>query len=160
MVDPNKTNVVEEQSEVVVAPTDLYDIQKFPTSELQRGDPVHSYQQRVQNPSDEAQLIKLSTDAGFVKTVTFGKFFMTRDSEEFSVGGHVGCREYTLFRDNENFIPKGWIHRGTNIGPVLEMTANDHQGKPGIEIKNKSLSGDGSQSWIGISNRLNKFVRD
>ena len=97
MVGLNKTNVVEELSEVMVAPTDLYDIQKFPTSELQRDDPVHSYQQRVQNPSDEAQLIKLSTDVGFVKTVAFGQFFMTRDAEELSVGGHIGCRECTLY---------------------------------------------------------------
>ena len=40
------------------------------------------------------------------------------------------------------------------------MTTDDHQGKPGIEINLKSLSGDGSQSWNGISNRLNKFVTD
>ena len=53
---------------------------------------------------------------------------MTRDAEEFSVGGHIGCREYTLFRDNVYSIPKGWIRRGTKIGLVLEMTTNDHQG--------------------------------
>ena len=79
--------------------TDKYDIQKFPTSDLQRCDPVHSFQQRVQNLSDEAQL-KLSTDAGFVKIVALGQFFMTRDAEEFSVGDHVGYREYTPPRDN------------------------------------------------------------
>ena len=92
-----------------MAPTDLYDIQKFQNSELQLGDPVHSYQERVQNLSDDAQLIKLSTGAGFVKTVTFGQLFMTRDAGEFSVGGHIGCREYTLLRDNLYSIRKGWI---------------------------------------------------
>ena len=69
----------------MVAPTDLFDIQKSPTSELERGDPVHNYHQRLQNLSDEAQLIKLSTDAGFVKTVAPGQFLKTRDAEEFSV---------------------------------------------------------------------------
>ena len=37
---------------------------------------------------------------------------------------------------------------------------NFHQGKPGIEIRIESLSGDNSQSWVRISNGLNKFVRD
>ena len=92
----NKTYVVEEQSELMVAPTDLYGNQKFPANELERGDPVHSHQQRLQNLSDEAQLIKLSTDAGFVKAVALGQFSMTRDAEEFVVGDHIGCREYTL----------------------------------------------------------------
>ena len=94
-VGPDKTDIVEEQSELMAAPTDLYDIQKFQTSELERRDPVLSHQQRVQNPSDEAQLIKLSTDVGFVKTVAFGQFFVTKDAEEFSVEGHIGFRECT-----------------------------------------------------------------
>ena len=39
-VGPDNTCVVKEQSEMMVAPTDLYDIQRFPTSELERGDLV------------------------------------------------------------------------------------------------------------------------
>ena len=78
-----------------MAPTDLYDIQKFPTSELKRDDPVHSYHSSV-----EAQLMRLSTDAGFVKTVALGRYFTTRDAEEFSeFDGHVACREYNLPRN-------------------------------------------------------------
>ena len=74
LAGPDKTYVVEEQSELMVAPTDLYGNQKFPANELERGDPVQGHQQRVQNLSDEAQLIKLSTDAGFVKAVALGQF--------------------------------------------------------------------------------------
>ena len=48
---------------------------------------------------------------------------------------------------------------GTQNGPVLEVVTNYHQGKPGVEIGINSLSNDGSQSWIRISNGLNKFVR-
>ena len=33
------------------------------------------------------------------------------------------------------------------------------QGKQGIEVRIKSLSGDGSHSWVRISKGLNKFVR-
>ena len=48
--------------------------------------------------SNEEQLIKLCTDAGFVKTVAFGQYFMTKDAEDFfEFDGHVACREYTLF---------------------------------------------------------------
>ena len=50
-----------------MAPTDLYNFYKPLTHDLERGNPVNDYQRRVQNLSDEAQLIKLSTDAGFVK---------------------------------------------------------------------------------------------
>ena len=55
---------------------------------------------------------------------------MTRDAEEFSVGGHVGCREYTLPRNDLSSEPKGWISEGTKIDPVLEVNTNYHQGKP------------------------------
>ena len=156
----DKTHIVEEQSESMVAATDLYDLQNSPANELKRRDPVHNYRQRMQNLSDEAQLIKLSTDAGFVKTVGLGQFFMTRDTEAFSVVGHIGCREYSLPRDNLSSEPKGWIRKGTKIGPVLEVKINYHQGQPGVEIRIGSLSGDNSQSWVRISNGLNEFVRD
>ena len=137
----------EDQSESMVALTDLYDLHKYPANELGRRDPVHNYQQRVQNLSIEAQLIKLSTDAGFVKTVALGQFFMTRDAEEFSVGGRIGCREFSGFVKVQS-------------GPVLEVNPNNHQGMPGIEISIESFPGDNSQSWVRISNGLNKFVRD
>ena len=63
-------------------------------------------------------------------------------------------------RDNLSSEPKGWIREGTKIGPVLEVTINYHQGKPGIEIRIKTVSGDGSHSWVRISNELNMFLRD
>ena len=40
------------------------------------------------------------------------------------------------------------------------MTTNYHQRKPGVELRVDSLSIDRTQSWIIISNGLNKFVRD
>ena len=119
-----KTRIREDQSQSMVAPTDLYDLYKPLANDLERGNPVHDYQQRVQNLSNEAQLIKLSADAGFVKTVAPGLFFVTRNAEEFSVGGHIGCREYTLPRNDSSSEPKGGIRAGTKIGPVLEVTTN------------------------------------
>ena len=72
----------------------------------------------------------------------------------------MGCREYTLPRDDESSTPNEWIRGNTKICLVLDVATNYHQGKPGVEIRIDSLSGDGSQSWIRISTGLNKFVRD
>ena len=59
---------------------------------------------------------------------------MTRDAEEFSVGG----REYTVPRNDLSSKPKGWIREGSKIGPVLDADTNCHQGKPGIDLTEKS----------------------
>ena len=101
----------------------------------------------MQNLSDEKQFIKLSTDAGFVKTAAPGRYFMTRNAEEFSESdGHFGCREYTLPRDYASSTPRGWIReytlprdyasstpRGwtresTKVGLAIEVVTNYHQG--------------------------------
>ena len=67
--------------------------------------------------------------------------------------------KYILPRDEESSTPEGWTRGNTKNGPVLEVVTNYHQGKPGVEIGIESLSNDGSQSWIRISNGLSKFVR-
>ena len=72
----------------------------------------------------------------------------------------MGCREKTLHRDEESSTPKRWIRENTKISPVLEVTTNYHHGKPGIEIRIASQSGDKSHSWVRISNGLIKLVRD
>ena len=64
----------------------------------------------------------------------------------------------TLLRDDDSSTPRGWIRGHAKIGPVLEVLTNYHQGKPGIEIRIDSFSGDGSQSWVRISNGLNNFI--
>ena len=93
-----------EQSESVVATDDLQNIQRpLPTNDQEKGDQLFYHNERVRNLSDEEQLIKLCTDAGFVKTVVPGQYLVTRDAEEFSeFDGYVGCREYTLPRDDES----------------------------------------------------------
>ena len=72
-------------------------------------------------------MIKLSTDASFVKTVAPGQYFMTKDAEEFlEFDGHV-CRQYTLPRDDESSNLSGWIRGNTKIGSVLEVETNFFQ---------------------------------
>ena len=72
----------------------------------------------------------------------------------------MGCREYTLPRDENSSDPKGWIRGNTKSGPVLEVTTSYLQGKYGVEIRIGSVKEDNSHSWVRISHGLNKLVRD
>ena len=47
---------------------------------------------------------------------------MTKDTEEFSqFTDSVACREYTLPRDEDSSVPKGWIRGNTKIGPYWKL---------------------------------------
>ena len=106
-------------------------------------------------------MIKICTAAGFLKTVDVGQYFMTKDTEEFSqFTESVGCREYTLPRDEKSSDPKGWIRGNTKIGPVLEVTTSYLQGKFAVDIRIESVNKDNSHSWVRISHGLNKLVTD
>ena len=82
------------------------------------------------------RLIKICTDAGFLKTVEVGQYFMTKHTDEFlQFADSVACREYTLPRDEKSTDPKGWIRGNTEIGPLLEVITSYLQGKCGVEIR-------------------------
>ena len=109
--------------------------------------------------SQQNRVIKICTDAGFLKTVEVGQYFMTQDTEEFSQFTEpVTCREYTLPRDEKSSDPKGWIRGNTKIVPVLEVTTSYLQGKYGVEIRIESVNKDNSHSWVRTSHGLNKVV--
>ena len=126
--------------------------------DLQRRNPVHNHQRRVQNPSDETQLINMNTDANFVKTVAPRQFFITRDADEFSIGGHIGCREKTPPRNDPFSERKGWIREGTKIGLGREYQLPSREAQHFFRLE--SLSGDRSQSWVRISSGLDQFLRN
>ena len=68
------------------------------------------------------RLIKFCTDAGVLKTVEVGQYFMTKHTDEFlQFAEPVTCREYTLPRDEKSTDPEGWIRGNTQLGPVLEV---------------------------------------
>ena len=103
----------------------------------------------------------MCTDAGFLKTVEVGQYFMTKYTDEFlQFAEPVTCREYTLPRDEKSTDPKGWIRGNTKIGPVLEVTTSYLQGKYVVEIRIESVNKDKSHSWVRISHGLNKLVTD
>ena len=68
-VGPDKTHVVEDLSESTL--TGRYKLHMSPANDLERRNLVHNYQQRLQNLSDEAQLIQSSTDAGVFQNRCF-----------------------------------------------------------------------------------------
>ena len=72
----------------------------------------------------------------------------------------MACREHTLPREEKSSDPKGWIRGNTKIGPVLEVTTSNLQGKYGVEIRIDSVNKDNSHSSVRISHGLNKLVAD
>ena len=101
------------------------------------------------------------TDAGFLKTVEVGQYFMRQDTDEFLQSTEpVTCRENTLPRDEDISDPKGWIRGNTKIGPVSEVTTSYLQRKCGVEIRIESVNKDNSHSWVRISHGLNRLVTD
>ena len=66
------------------------------------------------------RLIKICTDAGFLKTVEVEQYFITKHTDDFlQFAEPVTCREYTLPRDEQSSDPKGWIRGNTKIGPCI-----------------------------------------
>ena len=98
-------------------------------------------------------------EAGFMRIVEVGQYFMTKDTGDFRQFRSVACREYTLPRDDPASQPKGWIQGNMRIGPVLEVTTSFHY-KYGIEIRIWSVGQDNSQSWVRISYGTIKYVID
>ena len=89
------------------------------TDDPAQEDLLQKYKERVERLSQRDRVIKTCTDAEFLKTVEVGQYFMTKDTDEFSLFTEpVACREYTLPRDEKSSYPKGWIRGNTKIGPV------------------------------------------
>ena len=118
------------------------------------------YQERIKSLSQESKVSKFCKEAGFIRVVEVGQYFMTKDTGDFRQFRAVACREYTLHRGDESSQPRGWIQGDTTIGPVLEVTTSYMYGKHGIEIRVWSVSQDNSESWDRISYGTNKYVVD
>ena len=84
---------------------------------------LQKYFQQVQSLSPENRLSKFCKEAGFMRVVEVGQYFVTRDAGEFNQT--VACREYTLPRDDKASQPKGWIRGNMRLGLVLEVTTTE-----------------------------------
>ena len=95
-----------------------------------------------------------------MRVVEVGQYFVTKDTGDFRQFQSVGCREYTLPRDDRASQPKGWIQGNMRIGLVLEVTTSFQHFKYGIEIRIESENKDSSHSWVRISYGTVKYVID
>ena len=119
---------------------------------------LQQYVPQVESLSPENRVSKFCKEAGFMRVVEVGQYFVTRDSGEFQQT--VACREYTLPRDDQASQPKGWIRGNMRIGPVLEVTTSFQHFKYGIDIRIESVNQDNSHSWVRISYGTVKYVND
>ena len=154
--------VLAEQSVPLFEPAKLLIMTPRPSTEVPaQEDLLQQCKERVERLSQQDRVIKIFTGAGFLTTVEVGQYFMTKHTDEFLQSAEpTACREYTVPRDEKSSDPKGWIRGNTKIGPVLEVTTSNLQGKYGVEIRNESANKDDSHSWVRISHGLNKLVAD
>ena len=116
--------------------------------------------QQVESLSPENRVSKFCKEAGFMRVVEVGQYFVTKDTGDFRQFHSVACREYTLPRDDPASQPKGWIQGNMRIGPVLEVTTSFQHFKYGIEIRLESVNQDNSHSWVRIFYGTVKYVID
>ena len=119
---------------------------------------LQKYFQQVKSLSPENRLSKICEEAGFMRVVEVGHFFVTRDAGEFRQT--VVCFEYTLPQDDNASHPKGWIRGSMRNGPVLEVTTSFQDFKCGIEVRIESVNEDNSHSWVRISYGTVRDVND
>ena len=118
------------------------------------------YRERIESLSPESKVSRFCKEAGFMRIVEAGQYFVTKDTGSLRHFRSVACREYTLPRDVKASQPKGWIRGNMRIGPVLEVTTSFQHFKYGIEIRIKSVNQDDSHSWVRISYGTVKYVID
>ena len=115
------------------------------------------YIQQVESLSPESKVSKFCKEAGFMRVVEVGQYFVTKDTGSLRQFRSVACREYTLPRDDESSQPIEMIQGNTRIGPVLEVTTSYLWCNYGVEIRIWSLSQDNSHFWVRISHGANNM---
>ena len=118
------------------------------------------YMERIESLSPESKVSRFCMEAGFMRIVEVGQYFMTKDTGDFRQFRSVACREYTLPRDDPASQPKGWIQGNMRNGLVLDVTTSFQNYKYRIEIRIWSVGKDNSQSWVRISYGTIKYVID
>ena len=53
--------------------------------------------ERIESLSPERKVSRFCMEAGFMRIVEVGQYFMTKDTGDFRQFRSVACREYTLF---------------------------------------------------------------
>ena len=73
------------------------------------------YIQQIESLSPENKVSRFCKEAGFMRIVEVGQYFMTKDTGNLRQFRSVACRECTLPRDDPASQPKGWIQGNMRI---------------------------------------------
>ena len=73
------------------------------------------YTERIESLSPESKVSIFCKEAGFMRVVEIGQYFVTKDTGDFRHFRSVACREYTLPRDDPASQAKGWIQGNMRI---------------------------------------------
>ena len=65
------------------------------------------YIERIESLSPESKVSRFCKEAGFMRVVEVGQYFVTKDTGDFRQFRSVACREYTFPRDDPASQPKG-----------------------------------------------------
>ena len=101
MSNKNGEPVLAGQSDPLFAPANLLIMtHRISIEILAQENLLQKYKERVDRLPQQDRVIKICADAGFLKTVEVGQYFMTKHTDEFlQFTEPVTCREYTLPRD-------------------------------------------------------------
>ena len=129
------------------------------TDMLVQGNLLREYEQKFAELPEDQKLAKLCSDAGFLKDIGKGQFFITLEEEGPGDDKQTLCREYTLPRDQETSRARGWIH-GTRKSDQSWMNVYFHHGRYCVDIMIESLFRDRTVSLVRVVNGINKYVTE
>ena len=101
------------------------------------------YMERIESLSPGSKVRRFCTEAGFMRVVEVGQYFMTKETGDFRQFRSVACREYTLHRDDPASQPK-------------RMDSRKHENWAGIRSHDQFFSTSstelkfGSGMWVKI----------
>ena len=100
--------VLAEQSDPLFAPANLLIMTPKPSIGIPAQEIfLQKYKERVERLPQRDRLIKICTDAGFLKTVEVRQHFMTKHTDEFlQFAEPMTCREFSLPRNEKSIDPK------------------------------------------------------
>ena len=110
-LESTRSPVAEDKSVTMLSvPTELSTTTKplLTNETVQQGDLLREYERKFANLPDDTQLIRLCSDAGFMKTAARGQYFVTLDEGELA-NWDGSCRECTSPRDDQLSKVKWWI---------------------------------------------------
>ena len=85
-----------------------------PTNDTALGNALLEYRQKIEDLPEDLRIHKISSEAGFIRTVVPGQYLVTLGDKELAkLDVPTSCDEYTLPRNEKFTRTKGWIRENT-----------------------------------------------